>query len=197
MYCMLSSSQPLIKTFISFDLSHSFWKWLGFWFSRSFAKGLWLLDLINRKTFLWIFLGSPLHLVFLDGDWKVFYFLAFEKLLWDLYLFLGIFVLSTGGRLQLRRFCKGTSTRLDCLHFYQGVFISVIAIYDLLLLFFCSIFLFSHDAANLIWLTFVVQERGRIGSLGENVGHKNCSNLLKLIKIVGIIIIKASTRFSR
>ena len=31
--------------------------------------------------------GSPLHLVFLDGDWKVFCFLAFGKLLQDLYFF--------------------------------------------------------------------------------------------------------------
>ena len=55
--------------------------------SFSFVKGLWLLDLNNRKTFLVDILGSPLHLVFLDGDWKVFCFLAFRKLLWDLYLF--------------------------------------------------------------------------------------------------------------
>ena len=38
MYCMLSSSQPLIRTFISFNLSHLFWKWLGFWFSHSYLK---------------------------------------------------------------------------------------------------------------------------------------------------------------
>ena len=81
--------------------------------------------------------------------------------------------------------------------FYQGVFISVIAIYDFFLLFFCSIYLFSHVVANLIWLMFVVQERGCIDSLGQNVGHRTCSKLLKLIGIVGIIIIKASTRFSR
>ena len=49
--------------------------------SFSFVVGLWLLDLNNRKTFLVDILGSPLHLVFLDGDWKVFYFLAFGKLL--------------------------------------------------------------------------------------------------------------------
>ena len=38
MYCMLSSSQPLIRTLISFNLSHSFWKWLGFWFSHFYLK---------------------------------------------------------------------------------------------------------------------------------------------------------------
>ena len=114
-----------------------------------------------------------------------------------IYIFFGIFVLSTGGRLPLGHFCRGTSTRLDCLRFYQGVFISVIAIYDFFLLFFCSILFFSHDAANLIWLTFVVQERGSIDFLEQNVGHRTCSKLLKLIGIAGIIIIKASTRFSR
>ena len=51
--------------------------------SCSFVRGLWLLDPDNRKTCL----GSPLHLVFLDGDWKVFCFLAFGKLLQDLYIF--------------------------------------------------------------------------------------------------------------
>ena len=55
--------------------------------SFSFVKGLWLLDLNNRQTFLVDILGSPLHLVFLDGDWKVFCFLTSGKLLWDLYLF--------------------------------------------------------------------------------------------------------------
>ena len=86
MYCMLNSSQSLIRTFVSFNLSHPFEKWLRFWFSHSylkesfsFVKGLWLLDLDNRKTFLVEILGSPLHLVFLDGDWKVFCFLAFRK----------------------------------------------------------------------------------------------------------------------
>ena len=72
----------------------------------SFVKGLWILDLINRKTFLSIFFGSPLHLVFLDGDWKIFCFLAFGKFVWDLYFF-GIIVLSTGGRLHSGIFARG------------------------------------------------------------------------------------------
>ena len=49
--------------------------------SFAYVKGLSLLDLINRKTFLWIFSGSALHLVFFDGDWKIFCFVAFGKLL--------------------------------------------------------------------------------------------------------------------
>ena len=47
--------------------------------SLSFVKGLWLLDLNNRKTFLWIFSGSALHLMFSNGDWIVFYFLELWK----------------------------------------------------------------------------------------------------------------------
>ena len=79
----------------------------------------------------------------------------------------------------------------------QEVFISINAIYDFILLFFCSICFFSHDAANLIWLTSVVQERGRSGFLEQNVEHRTQSNLLKLIGIIEIIIIKESIRFSR
>ena len=55
--------------------------------SFSFVRSLWLLDLDNWKLFLWKFFGSPLHLVFLDGDWKIFCFLAFGYLMWDLYIF--------------------------------------------------------------------------------------------------------------
>ena len=36
--------------------------------SFSFLRGLWFLDLDDRKTFLVEILESPLHLVFLDGD---------------------------------------------------------------------------------------------------------------------------------
>ena len=46
----------------------------------SFVRDLWLLDLDNRKTFLRDIFGSPLHLVFFDGDWKIFWFLAFGYL---------------------------------------------------------------------------------------------------------------------
>ena len=67
-YCidpfMLSSSQPLIRTFWSFNLSHPFEKWLWFWFSHSYLKerashlervfGSWIW--IIEKLFLWKFL---------------------------------------------------------------------------------------------------------------------------------------------
>ena len=101
------------------------------------------------------------------------------------------------GDFSLGIFVGGAQLTWIVFIFYQGVFNCVIAIYDFLLLFFCRIYLFSHVATNMIWLTFVVQERGHIDSLGKNVGHRNCSKLLKLIGIEGIIIIKAYTRFSR
>ena len=93
MYFMLRSSQPLIRTFWCFNLSHPFENWLWFWYlsflfkgeSFSFVRGLWLLDLDNRKTILMEIFGSPLHLMFLDGDWEIYCFLAFGYLLWDLY----------------------------------------------------------------------------------------------------------------
>ena len=54
--------------------------------SFSFVKDLWLLDLDNRKLFLWKFSGSPLHMVFFDGDWKVFCVLSFGNL-YEIYVF--------------------------------------------------------------------------------------------------------------
>ena len=157
----------------------------------SFVRGLWLLDLDNRKLFLWnswISFASGVFRWWLE----ILLLPSIREIVTRSIFFGGIFVLSTGGRHQLGRFCRGSSTRL-----YQGVFISVIVIYDFFLPFFCSILFFPHDTANLIWLTFVVQERGHIDFLEQNVGNRTCSKLLKLIGIAGIIIIKASTRFSK
>ena len=80
--------------------------------------------------------------MFLDGDWKIYCFLAFGYLLRDLYFF-GNIVLSIGGRLQLGRFCKGSSTSLAWMYLYQGVFISINVIYDLILLFSVDFSFFS------------------------------------------------------
>ena len=136
--------------------------------SFSFVRGLWLLDLINIKTFLWIFLGSPLHMVFLDGVWKVFCFLAFGKFLWDLYIFLGIFVLSTRGRLQLGHFCRGSSTRLAWMRLHQGVFISINVIYDFILLFFCSICCFLLMNQICYGWCLLCRREGALDSLGKS-----------------------------
>ena len=73
------------------------------------------------------------------------------------------------GDFSLGVFAGGPQLAWIVFVFYHGVFISVIAFYDFLLLFFCSILFFSHDAANLIWLTFVVQERGRIDFLEQTL----------------------------
>ena len=54
--------------------------------SFSFVRGLWLLNLNNRKIFLWIFSGSALHLMFFDGDWKISCFLAF-RIFFEIYIF--------------------------------------------------------------------------------------------------------------
>ena len=92
MYCMLSSSQPLIRTFHLLILATRFESGydsvmievLSFLFkgeSFSFVRGLRLLDLNNKKIFLWIFFGSALHMMFSNGDWIVFYFLALWKFL--------------------------------------------------------------------------------------------------------------------
>ena len=52
----------------------------------SFVRGLWLLDLINRKISLWIFSRSALHMMFFGGDWKVSFFLAF-RIFCEIYIF--------------------------------------------------------------------------------------------------------------
>ena len=164
--------------------------------SFSSVRGLWLLDLINRKTFLvdifWISFASGVLRWWLES----LFFLAFKKFLWDLYFF-GIIVLSTGGWLHLGLFCRGTSTRLDWFCMWQGVFISFIVIYDCILLLFCrSCFSFMIQKIWYCW-HLLVQERGRIGHLEHNVGLRNHSYLLELIGMAGIIINKASTSISR
>ena len=65
--------------------------------SFSFVRGLWLLDLNNRKTFLWIFSGSSLHLMFSNGDWIVFRSIFFSA----------IIVLSTTGHFGWSIFVGG------------------------------------------------------------------------------------------
>ena len=54
--------------------------------SFSFVRGLWLLNLNNRKIFLWIFSGPALHLMFFGGDWKVSCFVAFG-IFCEIYIF--------------------------------------------------------------------------------------------------------------
>ena len=122
--------------------------------SFSFVKGLWLLDLDNRKKFLVDIFGSPLHLMFFDGDWKIYCFLAFGYFC-KIYIFWETLSCLQEGDFNLGVFAGFPQLAwLGCV-LYHGVFISINVIYDFIFLFFYSIF-FSHDAANLIWLTFVV-----------------------------------------
>ena len=165
--------------------------------SFSFVRGLWLLDLINRKIFFvdifWICFASGVLRWWLENLLLP----SIRNILWDLYSFFGIFVLSTGGRLHLGRFCRGASTRLDWFRLWQGVFISFIVIYDCILLLFCrSCFSFMIRQIWYCW-RLLVQERGRIGHLEHNVGLRTHSYLPELIGMAGIIINKASTSISR
>ena len=69
---------------------------LYYWIeSFSFVRGLWLLDMDNRKTFLVEILGSPLHLVFLDGDWKIYCFPSIWVFFLRSIFFFGNILLST------------------------------------------------------------------------------------------------------
>ena len=181
MYCMLSSSQPLIRTFVSFNVSHSFEKWLEFWFSRSlfkgesfsFVRGLWLLDLINRKTFLWIFFGSPLHLVFLDGDWKVFCFLAFEKLVWDLYSFSRWLSCLQEGDFNLGIFAGGP--QLAWTGFICNRGFSLASLWSMITSCYFSIDLvfFSWHSKSDIVDVCLCRREGALGHLEQNVGLRN------------------------
>ena len=83
-------------------------------------------------------------------------------------IFCGNIVFSTGGRLQLGCFGRSSSIHIDWLHLYQGVFISIIVIYDFILLFFCSIW--SSFLTTQIWYGWcLLCRRGRIGFLGQIV----------------------------
>ena len=118
MYCMLSSSQPLIRTLYLLILATRFESGqdlvmievLSFLFkgeSFSFVRGLWLLDLIIERLFCGNFSGSALHLMFSNGDWKIFSFLAMWKFLGDLYFLFAIIVLPTRGRFGWSVFARG------------------------------------------------------------------------------------------
>ena len=139
------------------------------------------MDLDNRKLLLWKFFVSPLHLVFLDGDWKIYCFLAFGYLLWDLYFF-GNIVFPTGGWLQLGHFCRGSSTRLAWMRLYQGVFISINVIYDFILIFFCITCSFLMKQQIWHGWHLLCRREGAVASLGKTLDIKTPLNILKLIE---------------
>ena len=170
MYSMLSSSQPLIRTYWSFNLTHSFEKWLWFWYlsflfkgvSFSFVRGSWIWIIENYFCQnSWISFASGVLRWWLEN--------LFLPSIW-VFVVRSIFFWETLSCLQEGDFNLGVFVGfpqlawLGCV-LYRGVFISINAIYDFILLFFCSICFFSHDAANLIWLTFVVQETKSQGTV--------------------------------
>ena len=158
--------------------------------SFSFVRGLWLLDMNNRKTFLWIFFGSPLHLVSQMVIGKSFASQHSGNCC-KIYIFFGNLCLVYRRATSTWAFLQGFLSLLGLDAFCIRGF-SLVSMRSMI-----SSCYFSHDATNLIWLTFVVQERGRNGFLGQNVQHRTHSIFLKLIRIAGIITIEASTRFSR
>ena len=121
--------------------------------SFSFIRGLWLLDLNNIKIFRCIFSGSTLHQMFLNGDWIVFCFLALWKFMGNLYFFC-YHCLVYRRVFWLECFCSGISTRSVIFVLDQGVFISVIVIYDYFFLLSYSIWFLYLVLANLILLMF-------------------------------------------
>ena len=129
-----------------------------------FGSWIWII----QKHFLWIFLGSPLHLVFLDGDWKIYCFLAFGYLLWDLYFVETLSCLQEGD-FNLGVFAGFPQLAwLGCV-LYQGVFISINVIYDFILLFFCGIC--SFLMMQQIWYGWCLlcRREGAVASCGKTL----------------------------
>ena len=136
--------------------------------SFSFVRGFWLLDLDNRKTILveifWISFASGVLRWWLKN-----------LLLPSIWVFVvrsiifGNIVLSTGGRLELGCFCRGSSTRLDWMRMYQGIFISIIAIYDFILLFFCSICSFLMTQQIWYGWRLLCRRKGSLVSRGKTL----------------------------
>ena len=164
--------------------------------SFSFVKGLWLLNLNNRKIFLWIFSGSALHLMFFGGDWKISCFLAF-RIFCEIYIFFRDHCLVYRRAFSAGAFLQGGLNLLrsssSCIRGF-----SLASLWSMITSCYFSVDLAFSFVVQQIWYCWhlLVQERGRIGHLEQNVGLWNHTGLLKLIGIAGIIIIKASTRFS-
>ena len=132
--------------------------------SFSFVRGLWLLDLKNRNIFPWIFFGSTLHLMFSNGDWIVFCFLAFWKFLWDLY-FSAIIVFPTRGHFGWSVFARGPQLAWFSSSSIRGF--SLVSLWSMITSFY---FLVAFGFFILYWQIWYcwhlfMQDRGRIGGL--------------------------------
>ena len=143
--------------------------------SFSFVRGLWILDLNNRNNFLWIFSGSALHLMFSNGDWIIFRFLALWKFLWDLYFF-AIIVLSTGGHFGWSIFAGGPQLVRFSSSWIRGF--SLVSLWSMITSFYFPVAFGFFTLYWQIWYCWrlLMQDRGRIGGLW----------LTSFIEIIGI-----------
>ena len=144
--------------------------------SFSFVRGLWLWDLNNRRTFLWIFSRSALHLMFSNGDWKIFSFLALWKFLWDLYFLFANIVLPIGGHFGWIVFAGGPQFAWFSSSWIKGF--SLVSLWSMITPFYFLVafgFFISYWKIWYCW-RLLMQDRGRIGGLW----------LTSFIEIIGI-----------
>ena len=129
-----------------------------------FVRGLWLLDLNNRNIFLWIFSGFALHLMFSNGDWIVFCFLALWKFMWDQYFF-AIIVLSTGGCFGWSVFVGGPQLVRFSSSWIKGF--SLVSLWSMITSFYFLVAFGFFILYLQIWYCWrlLMQDRGRIGGL--------------------------------
>ena len=150
--------------------------------SFSFVKGLWLLDLDNRKTIIVEIFGSPLHLMFLDGDWKIYCFLAFGYFLWDLYIFgkhCLVYRRATSTWAFLQGFLNSLGLDAFCIRGF-----SLVSMWSMIssLLFFCSICSFLMTQQIWYGWRLLCRREGAIASLGKSMDTETSSILVKLIE---------------
>ena len=105
---------------------------------------------------------SPLHLVFFDGDWKVYCILAFKYLWWDLYFSWNLCHYLQEGDFTWA-FLQGFLNLFVWHRFYQG------SSYGFILSFLCR--LFSFLLMHQIWYCwcFLCRREGASASLGKSI----------------------------
>ena len=110
--------------------------------SFSFVRGLWLLDLDNRKLFLWIFSWISFASDVLRWRLESLLLPSIREIVMRSIFFWGSLSCLQEDDFNLSVFVGGPQLAWIVFVVYQGVFISVIAIDDFFLLFFFSIYLF-------------------------------------------------------
>ena len=149
----------MVRIWLWLRFSHFYWKE-----SFSFVRGLWLLDLNNRKTFLWKFF------------WICF---ASDVLKWWLAslqlpsiveilvrsIFFAIIVLSTGGRFGWSVFVGGPQLARFSSSWIRGF--SLVSLRSMITPFYCPVAFSFFILYIQIWYGWrlLMQGRGRIGGL--------------------------------